>query len=303
MNERDRHTHIEALEVLGRQFSRLADADADADLAPSRRLGYPSTWLPELPLRAWLSSAQVRAALILSLVALVAAFGALTPPGRAIAEKIAELAGIGESPTLEEHLPGESAPGRPAVVVGNGHAPDGTGYEIVAYESRASGTCVALEWPDQHRTSGVCSGGQPLSEGVGAVRFQFPTAQLPTPPLVTVAGSAGPEVREVRAVEISDGVRRRIAVDFVALSQGPAGVAEVEDRMGYFVAFLSDEVSEPDVLGARTEIEIVAYDGRGEALGGRTVSAQALAEEAPGPMRDCERAEPGQPAPPECEGG
>jgi hypothetical protein len=92
----------------------------------------------------------------------------LTPPGRAVADWVADVVGIGDSPTLEQE---GSVPGS-AVVIDGGTLSDGTAYELVAklvtpellpgLSARAGGTseaevqefrfgaeliCFTVDWP------------------------------------------------------------------------------------------------------------------------------------------------------------
>jgi hypothetical protein len=75
--------------------------------------------------------------------ACVLALALASPPGQAAIERVGELVGIGdvgEAPTL----------GPPTgVIVDNGRAPDGTGYEWNAYPGGVGGSesCIRLDWP------------------------------------------------------------------------------------------------------------------------------------------------------------
>lgn len=80
---------------------------------------------------------------------LLAGVLAVTPPGRALAERLAELAGIGEEPTSSLDSPVDL----PDTVFGVGETPNGTGYEVVASADQnlardaAGETCVTVEFP------------------------------------------------------------------------------------------------------------------------------------------------------------
>ena len=126
------------------------------------------------------------ALLVVGLVAVgLAAFMALTPSGRAIADDIARLIGIGGPPTVD-HSDQDIAPQAQSspIVIGEGVVPQGgPRFEIVAYEGRRSdaaqarlehdsnqveqdtgrgfpaellnqnvGTCAALDWPESDRS-------------------------------------------------------------------------------------------------------------------------------------------------------
>jgi hypothetical protein len=70
-----------------------------------------------------------RSPALAALIAAIALAGALlTPPGRAVADWVADVVGIGDSPTLEQE---GSVPGS-AVVIDSGTLSDGTAYELVA---------------------------------------------------------------------------------------------------------------------------------------------------------------------------
>jgi len=77
----------------------------------------------------------------------------VSPPGQAAIEKVGELVGIGavgEPPTL--------GPGA-GVIVDNGRAPDGSGYEWNAYPGGVGGSesCIRLDWPARGGPTGGSS--------------------------------------------------------------------------------------------------------------------------------------------------
>jgi hypothetical protein len=70
-----------------------------------------------------------RSPALAALIAAIALAGALlTPPGRAVADWVADVVGIGDSPTLKQE---GSVPGS-AAVIDSGALSDGTAYELVA---------------------------------------------------------------------------------------------------------------------------------------------------------------------------
>jgi hypothetical protein len=115
---------ISALSELGREFRRLAAAESLAEVGPR-------------PARTY------RARLVLALAALLAVTGfSLTPPGRAIAERVGELVGIGEPSSVKEanlrdpRLNGQDLVG-PVLVAASGTIPDtDQSFEIVAWAAR-----------------------------------------------------------------------------------------------------------------------------------------------------------------------
>lgn len=90
-----------------------------------------------------------RLAIGLAAAALLVALS-LTPPGRAVAERLGELVGIGDAPSREA----ASGIDEPAVVIGAGESPNGTRYEVVAsadtniYRDEHPTTCIGLDMPN-----------------------------------------------------------------------------------------------------------------------------------------------------------
>lgn len=96
-------------------------------------------------------------------LALLALLGAFTGPGRAVADQIAELVGIGDDGTIDHaEDPRYPASGR-GVVIAAGEIPEGPRYELVAFANRPSedqrefvsgaevATCISLDFPDLER--------------------------------------------------------------------------------------------------------------------------------------------------------
>jgi hypothetical protein len=121
-------TQLGALERLGKQFELL-----ELEGAATRQKGYRTL--------------AIAAAIVLALAA-----ASLTPPGRAVAERIGEIVGIGDEPT---GLPEVTHGHREAVVIGVGETPSGTGYEVFAHTGLAMRgdenpiTCIGLNAPEE----------------------------------------------------------------------------------------------------------------------------------------------------------
>jgi hypothetical protein len=209
---------------------------------------------------------RVRLALAVILVALLVA----TPPGRAAVSWAADLVGIGDvggSPSVEQTFPNAPAAGD-QVVIGNGTAPDGTRYEMAAYESKNHGTCLAFEFPDlgTQRTSGVCLDGQ-ASRGFNSSNATFPNAESPQPDTGWVDGSLS---NDVTRVLVRSTVRGGEPVESEAQIASLEG--ELQDQIGatqvlkFFVAFLPHDLSQADLDSGESEAEIIAYDENGQEI-------------------------------------
>jgi hypothetical protein len=134
-----------------------------------------------------------------ALIAAIALAGALlTPPGRAVADWVADAVGIGDSPTLEQE---GSVPGS-AVVIDSGTLSDGTSYELVAklvtpellpgpsgrefqeFRFDADLICFTVDWPGitERGAGGNCT----PADGSGAPgEAAFQTPGLFRPPYRT----------------------------------------------------------------------------------------------------------------------
>jgi hypothetical protein len=237
--------------------------------------------------RAW---TQTRAGVVGVAAALLVA-ASFTPPGRAATGWVAEVAGIGDEPTLE-HRDAEAGT---AVVFGSGTTPDGTAYEILAYRTspreflaerdrlrrspKASGAekwvCPAIDFPEYRFTGGefcwvIGSGPGPV--GLSAMSFGLPTPEVQRPP-EPLWGEIGPEVKSVRVRFTAAGKESRDLETTVAHLSGPLQERVGADHpFGMFVAFppLPSAVTEwSDLAGYR--LTAVAYGRDGKELDRRQV--------------------------------
>jgi hypothetical protein len=168
-------------------MARAAVIEASASAPPARKLN--------------LQGPKLRLALAMLLLALAVA----TPSGRTAISWAASLVGIGDvggPPSIPQEFPSAPAAGD-QVVVANGTAPDGTDYEIVAYESRNAGTCYRVDYPEQHadRSGGECIPERGLASGLNGHIINFvDQANLLGPDAVSVEGMLGVDVaRPVRS--------------------------------------------------------------------------------------------------------
>jgi hypothetical protein len=273
-------SEITALRKLGEEFDRLAAVQP-----------------PRQAMDLW-------AKLALAVAALLAVTGlSLTPPGRAIAEEIGELVGIGDPATLppDDRGPSLVERGQP-VVIASGRAPDGSPYEVVANRSVTHHpthspvrfpdgpvTCMTvdlLEAPSVHGIE-VCVG-QGDQGLLGRTGYLDGVNFIDRRVYLDEGDDYGPEARYMLTAEVSPDITRvevtyREAGDRVEaysdVGQVDAEIAALlgtDDRVGYIVAFLPDDRlppgwtvhapehrQDPGVLGT---IELVGINEAGEAV-------------------------------------
>ncbi len=196
-----------------------------------------------------------RPALQLAAAAIALACLLLTPPGRAAADWLGGVVGIGDvggSPTNEHR--GFPATGA-AIVINNGFAPDGSRYEWVAYPckidlrkeglpERFEGFGVSFEWPGSAQDGGAgggsCAEGEgDASERAGHYFGSFGTQIVPSQfkgvaaPDLVVSGETTPSVHEVRVVYTdARGGRHSRPVDFERIGPKLRGKITASRELG-----------------------------------------------------------------------
>jgi hypothetical protein len=212
--------------------------------------------------RRWVLTAAAAIALLL----LVA--GSLTPPGRAIANSVAHLLGIGDEPA-------DSA-NRDAVIIGTGQASNFE-YEVVAGHGQGGGdTCLSVEFPSIGGLVGAnCLTNdtrQALAENqlttplvVGLPGQLYPEAEL------LVTGLAPPGVSQATVSYVNaDGSDGEAKAELSELDRDLARHIGVDEQAQAYVAFLP-----PTVLPAPQESnDPLTTTVAAEALKGIAVSAQ-----------------------------
>jgi hypothetical protein len=199
-----------------------------------------------------------------------------TPPGRAIADGVAGLVGIGDAPTVDHSANGPIRPTSDQVVIGTGTTPDGVRFEIVAFEGRpseghqqqmkaGSWTCVALDWPDR----GPSAGSSTCMNGPQRDPLPTPSATVPEPfssygpgVALSIQGLTGPAVDEVELTyETSTGKRVQAPLTLARLDDDLAQQAGTRQQFGFFVAFMPADVVGRDGFGADVmkTIELTVY--------------------------------------------
>ncbi len=243
--------------------------------------------------RKWFLRAPVAIAAILAFV-IAAAF---TPPGRAIADDIAGLVGIGDDPTLDPSEDQDLVARGRAVVVATGTVP-GTdqSIEISAYGSQdvpAQGNLEPGPGPPVHdlgreKELSCLNVDLPGLESQAQVRFNSTCIDRPVEqPLdfnsstdnldrlgdearFTVGGTLSAEVSRVEVTyEDAAGQRVDAPVVLATLDQGVAEETGAPLTFGLFQAFLPDDGSpESGVVAAShpavNSVEVTAFDSSGE---------------------------------------
>ena len=275
------------IETLERVLSEapLPDADeARERTVASARARVRSRQGAGRPTRRWRRPALQLAAAAIALACLL-----LTPPGRAAADWLGGVVGIGDvggSPTNEHR--GFPATGA-AIVINNGFAPDGSRYEWVAYPckidlrkeglpERFEGFGVSFEWPGSAQDGGAgggsCAEGEgDASERAGHYFGSFGTQIVPSQfkgvaaPDLVVSGETTPSVHEVRVVYTdARGGRHSRPVDFERIGRKLRGkITASRELGGTFVAFIPGAWAARDDLENRLDLRALQGTGKLEA--------------------------------------
>lgn len=213
-------------------------------------------------------SARTRfAACAVAALAAVAAIGALTPMGRSAAAAVAEVVGIGDDSTIQDH---PDQDGR-SVVVGTGEAPGGTRYEMVAYHGKSGQSCLAMDWPTMgpgFRTSSTCLDEDPLKAPVWPFGASA-TDQLRPEAALTVYGLADPTVARVRVTyRGASGIEHEAPADLARVTGQLQEEAGTPIPIDYFVAFLPAEVM--------PSVEVTGFDDQGQPVARQGFPTESL---------------------------
>jgi hypothetical protein len=195
--------------------------------------------------------------------AVVAAGLTATPPGRAIAERLGELAGIGDEPTSSLDSPVDV----PDAVFGVGQAPNGTGYEVVAntdhnlVRDRVHETCVSVEFPS---TGSGAAWANCLTRSLAAsiaddplhLAARFGPAELGAERLI-ISGIVSTEIAhaEIR-YEAPDGDTSVYDAEVFPLSGEVGQAIGADEELHYALAFLPTDVAPPKPEDHYAPIEI-----------------------------------------------
>jgi hypothetical protein len=207
-------------------------------------------------------------------VALGLVVALVSPPGQAAVSWATDLIGIGDvgGPPTNSERPELAQPVGEQIVIGNGDAPDGTPFEIVAYRTQSpsagnpeAGTaCVFVDFPTSGASGSGSCGVPPLEQGrflhVGSVSGPA-TSRGPSNPVVSgfVAESVDRVHVRVPGSETSTSTEL-IRVD--AVTQERLGIPDVS----FFLAFLPEEFRVEGLSDGSEELELTAYDRNGNLL-------------------------------------
>jgi hypothetical protein len=207
----------------------------------------------------------------LACTACLIAGGLLTPPGRAAIDRAGELAGIGEKPTLTSRG-GPNPPTNTPLVVDNGHAPDRTRYEWVAYranidesDARSNGFCLGFEWPGAptRETTGSCDGpghqpGPSILDSFGADYLPRQDGRAHDRHLI-LTGRIGPQAHRLRVLYTdARGQRHELPVDFARVDGALLERVGGRQPFAVFVAFLTSDQISRDRLSDRLNPRLLA---------------------------------------------
>lgn len=228
---------------------------------------------------------------------------AFTAPGRAATDWIAELAGFGEEPTLQQL---GSVP-ESAVVIASGELSDGVPYEVVAKkvlfgrgpetrrgpaDNRPAYLCFQVDFPNSTRNGqgGHCTEGS--ENGVGIGNESTSLYQQPSPSNGSVLDERGPgvfgglvEIEQAASVKVftlTDDATTEIPSQLIDIDRSLQERIGTDIHAGFLVTPLDRETVEAGRDG-QLEVRAIAYDDAGEEIG----------------HSDHEFCPPGMPPPPE----
>lgn len=188
---------------------------------------------------------------------------AATPPGRALAERLAELAGIGAEPSSSVEGPVDS----PDTVFGLGEAPNGTGYEVVANadlnlrRDHAEETCVTVEFPGVERGSRWFScNTESLSRSIDRDPLHVVARVGPEalgPDRMMVSGLVGPQISRV-AIEHrgSDGQLATYDAEIFSLDGDVRKAIGATEDLRFALAFLPTALVPPKPEGMYEQTDL-----------------------------------------------
>lgn len=183
--------------------------------------------------------------------AILAAAMALTPGGRALAERIGELVGIGDEPTRNS----VALIDEPAVVIGAGESPNGTAYEVVAsadmniYRDESPDTCIGIDFPgiDAPSNAGCLTGelSRSIDERVITATAFLGSTELGHERLI-VDGLASPEVASAEIEWVAEnGSIERHPVAVSHLTGELARDIGASREAAFLLAFLPEDLVPP----------------------------------------------------------
>jgi hypothetical protein len=213
-----------------------------------------------------------RAARLVAATALLAVFAfCFTAPGHAATGWVGRLVGIGDvggPPSVDQPVGSTRANGS-KVVIANGSAPDGSRYELVAFQSAEDGTCIEVEFPrlgNGTHASGQCTADQPIQALNGFGFTDYSPANGDNQPSATpVSGIVGDNVARVKVSYQSAGIEQDIEADVAQLTPELQKQIGAPDPLGAFIAFLPVQNTDEGTEQPR-QVNVTAYDASGHEL-------------------------------------
>lgn len=186
-----------------------------------------------------------------------------TPPGRALAERLAELAGIGAEPSSSVESPVDS----PDTVFGLGEAPNGTGYEVVANadlnlrSDHVEETCVTVEFPAVEGGSRWFScNTESLSRSIGRDPLHLVARVGPEalgPNRMMVSGLVGPQISRVTIEHRgADGELATYDADVFSLDGDVREAIGATEDLRFALAFLPTALVPPKPEGMYEPVDV-----------------------------------------------
>jgi len=224
------------------------------------------------PGRAWLSPRN-------GVIGLVILGAALSPPGQALAERVGELIGIGNDPSIPERVAQEGE----SVVVGSGTAPGGQPVELVGFtvESKTGqseiveSTCFTYDLPQAARVSGTCI--EASTPAATARVLAAPSALYPESQFV-VAGVTRADVDRVEVTFAGNPA----PIIFGRLDEVLAAQVGSKTDAGTFVAFLPPQVDEVFLMSRDDAAEVISSVNISAFSGEELVESRDLAPDEQG---------------------
>jgi hypothetical protein len=190
----------------------------------------------------------------------------VSPPGQAAISRLGELVGIGEV--------GEPPTLGPAhgVIVDNGRAPDGSGYEWTAYRAgntyeidgervRLEESCIGLDWPQDRRQLGWSScSAFPDTSKTPYGRYYLTSHEIRRLDSgdVLLTGTTTAEPRALRIVYTdAQGREHELAVDFARVEGEVLERIGARQPFGVFTAFVPAAQAERDRLSRHRDLGVI----------------------------------------------
>jgi len=288
---------IDALEIPGSAKPPESLLAAAHEVTGGRENHHPRDWRrlltsgrPTSPRRPILLAA------ITAIVALIL-FGTLTGPGRAVAEQIGKLVGIGEDSTIDHATDNHTPASGRGVVIATGTVPDGPAYEIVAYANHPPkderkfvggsevATCLSIDFPaieKQGEFNTTCFGEGEIADLHTSGSSDFgANSELGNAARYMVSGETSDAIASVEVTyEDAEGNRVEAPTAFGVADADVLDEVGAEYPGGEFLAFLPDDGASggrqpaTDSESILDSVEVTAMDSAGQIVASEDWGAQ-----------------------------